>query len=209
MRTKQQVVTEYRRTAIVEAARRVFARKGFASGIVDDIASEAGVAKGTVYLYFRSKREIYQAVLLHDMQRMKAETLASIAAAGTLRDKIRAFLVTRIAHVELNHEIFRIMDLEGARSTLTRSQYHALIQEPVQKLAEAIAAAGKRREIRRVDAERAAWSVADLTRGAVQRRMLGHSDLSVEQEADAQLDFLWAALERRNERAACKSAALR
>ncbi len=198
MRTKQQVVAEFRRAAIVEAARRVFARKGFASSIVDEIAREAGMAKGTIYLYYRSKREIYRAVLLHDMQRMKTETLDSIAAAGSLRDKIRAFLATRIAHVELNHEIFRIMDLEGARSTLTRSQYHALIQEPVQMLAKAIAAAAERGEIRRVDAERAAWSVADLTRGAVQRRMLGHSQLSVEQEADAQLDFIWAALERRD-----------
>lgn len=57
MKTKQQVVSEFRRTAIVDAARTVFARKGFARGIMDEIANEAKMAKGTVYLYFRSKKE--------------------------------------------------------------------------------------------------------------------------------------------------------
>ena len=56
MKTKQQVVMEFRRQEILDAARTVFARKGFADGIVDDIAAEAGVAKGTIYLYFPSKK---------------------------------------------------------------------------------------------------------------------------------------------------------
>jgi AcrR family transcriptional regulator len=71
MKTKQQVVSEFRRTEIVDAARTVFARRGFAFGIMDEIAKEAGVAKGTLYLYFRSKTEIYKAVLDHDMKTLK------------------------------------------------------------------------------------------------------------------------------------------
>ncbi|MDR3763779.1 MAG: TetR/AcrR family transcriptional regulator [Acidobacteriota bacterium] len=197
MRTKKQVVAEFRRAAIVDAGSRVFTRHGFVGGSVDMIAREAGLAKGTVYLYFRSKREIYRAVLMQEMQRMKHETIDSIDGKPDLRSKILTYLVTRISHVENNRGIFRITDLEDARATLTRSQYHELVSEPVQKLSGAIAEAAKNGEIRCVDAERAAWGVADLTRGAVQRRMLGHSHLPVEAEAEALLGFIWAALEKR------------
>jgi AcrR family transcriptional regulator len=85
MKTKQQVVTEFRRRAILDAARKVFARKGFADGIMDDIAAEAGLAKGTLYLYFGSKKEIYKALLHHDMEALKADTLRRIDAAPSPR----------------------------------------------------------------------------------------------------------------------------
>ena len=63
MKSKQKLVSEFRRAEIVDAARSVFARRGFARGIMDEIAKEAGIAKGTIYLYFRSKTEVYKAVL--------------------------------------------------------------------------------------------------------------------------------------------------
>ncbi|NNH73862.1 TetR/AcrR family transcriptional regulator [Nocardia uniformis] len=44
-----------RRQEILDAAVRVFARKGFASSRIDDVAAEAGIAKGSVYLYFDSR----------------------------------------------------------------------------------------------------------------------------------------------------------
>ena len=100
MKTKQQVVSEFRRTEILNAARSVFARKGFVRGIMDAIAKEAGLAKGTVYLYFRSKEEIYRAVLDHDMEFLKKNTLERIDAAKNLKDKIRAFTLARLENAE-------------------------------------------------------------------------------------------------------------
>ena len=46
MNTKQQVVSEFRRTEIVDAARSVFARKGFARGIMDEVRERSGNRKG-------------------------------------------------------------------------------------------------------------------------------------------------------------------
>jgi AcrR family transcriptional regulator len=53
---------EHKREALVEAASAVFAEQGFASTRVSDIAERAGVAKGTVYEYFRSKEELFYEV---------------------------------------------------------------------------------------------------------------------------------------------------
>lgn len=51
-----------KRTQIIEAAIKVFAQKGLERGKIADIAKEAGIGKGTVYEYFRSKEEIFSAI---------------------------------------------------------------------------------------------------------------------------------------------------
>jgi AcrR family transcriptional regulator len=194
MKTKQQVVSEFRRAEIIDAARTVFARKGFASGIMDEIAKEAGVAKGTLYLYFRSKNEIYKAVLDHDMKALKESTLNRIDAAKSLKEKIHAFALVRIQNSVAKREFFRIMDSESGALTYTRSQYRDWLREPVQRLAKAIENASERGEIGNLDAEKTAWLITDMTRGTIQRRLLAQGDSPAEADADFLLEFIWASL---------------
>src|SRR5258706_9239422 len=47
---------------ILRAAAQVFAERGYQAATIDDIAEYAGIAKGTVYLYFRSKHDLFLAV---------------------------------------------------------------------------------------------------------------------------------------------------
>ncbi len=138
MKTKQELVCEFRRAEIVDAARTVFARRGFTQGIIDEIAKKAGIAKGTVYFYFRSKSEIYKAVLDHDMEALKTETLQQIDAAATLKEKIGAFALARLKNAEARKEFFRIMDSEQGNLTMTRSQFRESLREPVLRLAAAM-----------------------------------------------------------------------
>jgi AcrR family transcriptional regulator len=194
MKTKQQVVSEFRRAEIVDAARTVFARKGFAQGIMDEIAKEAGVAKGTLYLYFRSKTEIYKAVLDHDMRALKKSTLERLDAEKGLRGKIRAFAFVRLERAEANKEFFRIMDSESGALSYTRSQYRDWLREPVLRLASAIGKAAEQGKIRRVDPEKTAWLIADITRGTIQRRLLSQKETPLAADAEFLLDFIWASL---------------
>ena len=194
MSTKQQMLSEFRRTEIVDAARSVFARKGFVRGIMDEIAKEAGIAKGTIYLYFRSKKEIYRAVLSRDMEFLTKDTLERIDAAKNLQDKIRAFTLARLENAEAKREFFRIMDTESGSLSLTRSQYREWLREPVLRLASAIEDASRRGEIRRIPSEKAAWIIADMTRGTIQRRLLGQSDTLPSEDSEFLLSFIWAAL---------------
>ncbi|HXR39440.1 MAG TPA: helix-turn-helix domain-containing protein [Terracidiphilus sp.] len=194
MKTKQQIVSEFRRGEIIDAARSVFARRGFSGGIMEEIAQEAGVAKGTIYLYFRSKTEIYKAVLEHDMKTLKQDTLDRIDAARSLREKIEAFTLVRLENSEARKEFFRIMDSEQANLAMTRSQFRNWLREPVLRLAAAIEDASRRHEIRPVPAERVAWNIADMTRGTIQRRLLGFSEGSLREESEFLTEFVWAAL---------------
>ncbi len=194
MKTKQQIVTDYRRGEVLDAARTVFARRGYALAIMDEIAKEAGIAKGTIYLYFRSKTEVYKAVLNRDMKSLKTSTLERMDAATTLREKIRAFILARLENVEAKKEMFRIMDSESANLALTRSQYRDWLREPVLHLAAAIEEGSRRGEICAVPAEKVAWMVADMTRGSIQRRLLNHSDNPIDEDVEFIVNFVWDAL---------------
>jgi AcrR family transcriptional regulator len=194
MKTKQQVVSEFRRAKIVDAARSIFARKGFARGIMDEIAKEAGIAKGTIYLYFRSKEEIYKAVMDRDMEFLNKITLERMDAAVNLEGKIRAFTLTRLENGEARKEFFRIMDSESGNFGLTRSQYRDWLRLPVLRLASAIEDASQRGEIRRMPSEKLAWIIADMTRGTIQRRLLGQNDTAPTEDSEFLSSFIWAAL---------------
>ena len=60
--SKTDIVGDFRRAQILDAARESFARDGLAGTTVDGIARRAGLAKGTVYLYFKSKDEVLRTI---------------------------------------------------------------------------------------------------------------------------------------------------
>jgi AcrR family transcriptional regulator len=62
-----------KRECIIVAAARAFSRLGFKKASVDDIARDAGVAKGTVYLAAESKEDLLYQALLHDLRVWNAE----------------------------------------------------------------------------------------------------------------------------------------
>lgn len=63
---------------VLEGARKIFLRDGFAVASVDDIAREAGVSKATLYSYFPDKHEIFLAVLRAEYARREAEDFAAL-----------------------------------------------------------------------------------------------------------------------------------
>jgi AcrR family transcriptional regulator len=86
--TRKQALTDLRRREILAAAIKAFGKKGFADTSVDDIAAAAKIAKGTLYLYFRSKEDIYSTALrqaIHELHALIAERLAT---AHGLRQKL-------------------------------------------------------------------------------------------------------------------------
>jgi AcrR family transcriptional regulator len=79
-----------RRAAILDAALRVFGQYGYRRTAMDDIAGEAGIAKGTIYLSFASKEEVFQALSQRLSQRMLAGAEAARHRPGTTKDRLAA-----------------------------------------------------------------------------------------------------------------------
>src|SRR6478736_4483352 len=61
--TRAQRARAERRTAVLAAAQRIFAEKGYSGTSIDDIIEAADIARGTFYLYFESKRAIFDELL--------------------------------------------------------------------------------------------------------------------------------------------------
>jgi AcrR family transcriptional regulator len=76
--TRKKRITEQRQQQILAAAGEIFARKGYATATVPEIARLAGIASGTVYLYFPSKRELFFATI----QQMMIAPLVNIFSQG-------------------------------------------------------------------------------------------------------------------------------
>src|SRR5438552_3080365 len=99
-RRKVRVVTAYRHDEILRAARRVFAAHGFEGASMDDIARAASLGKGTLYIYYRSKRALYGAAVRDDLRALVDEVRRRVEAAATPTDKVRAFVETKLAFLE-------------------------------------------------------------------------------------------------------------
>jgi AcrR family transcriptional regulator len=82
--------SESRRAAILDAALRVFGQYGYRRTTMDDIASEAEIGKGTIYLSFASKEEVFQALSQRLVQRMLADAEAARRRPGATADKLAA-----------------------------------------------------------------------------------------------------------------------
>jgi AcrR family transcriptional regulator len=171
----RKLATEQRRGSILQAARAVFARQGYANTVVDDIAAQAGIAKGTVYLYFPSKEQIYLAALLDEARQLDADSRAAMNSAATWRDKLSAYLRVRLDYFEAHQDFLRIYMTEFRGMCMQgkplSAEFIHLVQEGEAQLAQIFAAASARGEIRPVDPELAALTVSDLTRGLMERRL--------------------------------------
>ena len=136
-----------RRTQILEAAIRVFGKKGYHRATTKDIARAAGVAEGTIYLYFKSKSELLIALFEH---LDKATTQPADLAAG-LDLSLRAMLTRRLeadlAQLGPNFELLLAILPEILAERALRTQfYHRLIEPALADLSEHLEARQARGE---------------------------------------------------------------
>jgi AcrR family transcriptional regulator len=164
-----------RRHTILEAARTVFAREGYANTVVEDIATQAGIGKGTLYLYFPSKEQIYLAALLDDARRLDSESRQAMAASRSWREAICAYVTVRLQYFDSHGDFLRIYLTEFRSRWMLGKPLNAelfrLMQDGEAQLAQMFAAAAARGEMRPVDPELAALTVSDVTRGLMERRL--------------------------------------
>jgi AcrR family transcriptional regulator len=106
-----------RRTAILSAALEEFAARGFEATRLDDVARRAGVAKGTIYLYFRDKQSLFQ-----ELVRTMLSPLVGAIEAAPLRDLPLRAVVEMIVDVFVNEiygthrkDVIRLIVTEGPR----------------------------------------------------------------------------------------------
>jgi TetR/AcrR family fatty acid metabolism transcriptional regulator len=97
---------------IVDAAIRVFARNGYYNSRVSDIAREAGIASGTIYLYFRTKDEILVTLFREKMAQWVALVHREIATERGAEAKIRRLVALHFAVLEGDPDLAEVVQVE-------------------------------------------------------------------------------------------------
>jgi TetR/AcrR family fatty acid metabolism transcriptional regulator len=97
---------------IIDAAIRVFARAGYYNSRVSDIAREAGIASGTIYLYFKTKDEILVTLFREKMAEWVEFVRGQIAAEPDPLAKLRRLVALHFTVLEGNPDLAEVVQVE-------------------------------------------------------------------------------------------------
>ncbi|MEK6282721.1 MAG: TetR/AcrR family transcriptional regulator [Acidobacteriota bacterium] len=114
-----------KREAILRAAISVFAHNGYFNSKVADIAREAGVADGTVYLYFKSKEEILHSIFDRGMEEAIAEGRKELQQLSDPREKLRAIAHLHLERLGADRDLAVVFQVELRGSTKFMEEFSA------------------------------------------------------------------------------------
>ena len=97
---------------IIEAAVRVFAREGYYNSRVSDIAREAGIAAGTIYLYFKTKDDILVTLFRDKMADFVGALRKAIAGEPDAASKVRRLVSLHFSMLEENPDLAEVVQVE-------------------------------------------------------------------------------------------------
>ena len=106
-----------KREAILRSAIKVFAQKGYFNSKVADVAKEAGIADGTVYLYFKTKDEILHSIFDRAMEEFIAEGRREIAEIETADGRLRRVAQLHLEKLGADRDLAIVFQVELRGST--------------------------------------------------------------------------------------------
>jgi AcrR family transcriptional regulator len=190
-KTKKDVLQEFRTSELLAAARTVFSRKGFHDATIDDIAHEAGVAKGTVYLYFKSKQDIYLDALRDGIENLIQEMRAVSATLDTAEAKLRKLIAVKLGFFEKHRDFFQIFLSELGRVEKTMTECKDLYFDQASIIEKVLRQGIKENVLQKINTKKTAFAVTDLTRGIAIQRIFGWSRTPLEDEVEFIFTLLW------------------
>ena len=109
--------------AILRAAAKVFAQSGFFNAKVADVAREAGVADGTVYLYFKGKDDLLGSIFAVAMEEFLAQARAELRDLEDPRERLYRFAKLHLALMERERDMAIVFQVELRQSTKFMEQF--------------------------------------------------------------------------------------
>lgn len=160
--SKREQLRQERRHQILSAALTVFVQKGFHATNVSDVAAEAGVSQGTIYWYFDSKEELFDAALLSFLEDFGQEAFGTLGQYETASEKLRALAQSMKTFCKESEGIFTTFLSYWASSPNREEMGHWWIELLVQfkdMVAEIVKEGIRNGEFRPVDAEHLVWAL--------------------------------------------------
>lgn len=140
-------MAEYTETAILEAARKVFIKRGFSGARMQEIADEAQINKAMLHYYFRSKEKLFEVIIEDTMAMIVGKFGQALESEGTVIEKLERIIEVYISNIRENphmpifilHELSqnRLQFLEAVKSKIHRMPNFLEFFQQIQKEQEA------------------------------------------------------------------------
>ena len=189
-KSKEEVVAEYRIQSIQDAALRVISRKGMAAATMQEIAEEAGIAKGTIYLYFRDRDELVEKTFERAITELHRQVDAALERDEPFDAKLRSVLMAEMAFFRENREFFRLYNsLKFPEGNAQQQRRQKRTCQPryrnrLERFSHVLEAAMERGEIRRMNAMRLALFINEAVMAIIIERVVEEHPPTEEDDVD-------------------------
>lgn len=184
----------FRKSAILEAAMKLFSENDFHEVTVEEIAKCADLAKGTVYLYFKNKEDLFFSVVKGKTVELLHRLKDSIESNLSFHKRLRQFVKTYLSFFDEYKSFFKIIHSEKCRITSdSHYQMHdwglKIFSRFLEIIRELVETGQREGSIRNVDADSAARGLRGILNSFVFQRVFTRNMMTIEDETDQVLDF--------------------
>jgi AcrR family transcriptional regulator len=162
MKTRWRRRKEARPDEILAAALASFAERGFAATRLEDVAARAGISKGTLYLYFKGKEDLFEAVvratLVPNIERLEALTATFDGPSAQLLERL-LLTVARVVESKVGAIPKLVVAEAGNFPELARFYLDAVVRRGLRLIGSILRRGIRRGEFRQLDVEHAAFCV--------------------------------------------------
>ncbi|MEE2704094.1 MAG: TetR/AcrR family transcriptional regulator [Myxococcota bacterium] len=166
--TKKEVVKDFRTGEIADAARRVISELGYPDASMERIAQEAGVSKGTLYLYFRNKRALLLTAIEHSFGELMTDTRLRTERVEGCEAKLAELVRAWVEHTNEQRAFFRVLQMVGPEFS---EEIRGLQEIHLSFVAELLEKGLRDRELRQLDPVPLARLLVNLLRGTSLARL--------------------------------------
>jgi len=192
-RSKEELIRDFRTTEILEAARRVVGKLGITEASMERIAHEAGIAKGTIYLYFKNREDLLIRVVQKAFEELMERSRNAIENVEGASAQLLALVRTGLEHSAEQEAFFQAVLERSAVGPVAATQLEDEFDREIEEYGGLIAGVVEKGvasgEFRPYPGRRFARFLTESLRGAVRERYNETERPSLEQEAESFLDL--------------------
>jgi len=184
-------VSDERKPQILNAAIKVFNRKGLAAARMEDIAREAGLSVGGVYWYYKGRDDVILAIIDEFINADMVALTSLLDSPGTVRERlmeyVRATTVESIAYMPLTYELYGLA-LHNPKIRKHIQKYFSHYRDALTRI---LLQGIKRGEIRKVDAYAAATTLSAVYEGMLELALIDPQNINAEAALTQTIEFLF------------------
>ena len=179
-----------RKKDILEAAKRVFALKGFEKATLDEIAVESEYGKGTLYNYFKNKEDLFISLMRYELDKMNDILGNSLSKYNDSREQLKEVVKAAIHYARKNQIFFRLLMKEMGKlaSHDNNNVYHDILMENhmfgVKIISDILSNGIKKSEVKNIDTDLAAHIFIFMIRSVIMRVLWLEGKKSMENDID-------------------------